>query len=430
MIARLKAASEIVRAALIGALLVGSTASAIGQTEKTLYTFTADPDGSFPFGALVSDRSGNLYGTTEVGGPFQGGTVYKLTRPTTLGGSWTESILYSFGTSSTDGTAPKGALVFDGKGNLYGSASIGGTLGGGTVFELSPPSVSGDPWTETVLYNFPNVGTNINPQSVPCGLVWVKGRELYGITIQGGNTGFGSVFQLTPPGPSGGTWIETMLYSFTGAADGGYPGYGCSPPTADSGGNLYGTTFQGGANNFGTVFELSPPATSGGAWTETVLHSFAKVTTDGYNPYGSVTFDASGNLYGTTSQGGDRNHAGTIFELTPSGSGTWTESLLYNFGTAQHDGINAQSGLVFDKSGNMYGTTYGGGVDAGGTVWKLSPPAVSGGAWTERVLYNFTGGSDGGNPRCGVVLNSFGNLFGAAGFGGTASVGVAYEVVP
>jgi uncharacterized repeat protein (TIGR03803 family) len=429
--------SEIVQARniawglLIATLIVAGSAFAVAQTEAVLYTFLAEPDGAFPFGDLVSDRSGNLYGTTEIGGPFQGGTVFKLTRPTTLGGSWTESILYSFGTSSTDGTNPNGALVFDGKGNLYGSASYGGTLGGGAVFELSPPTVSGDPWVETVLYNFPNVGTNINPQSVPCGLLWVKGRQLYGITIQGGNTGYGSVFQLTPPATSGGAWTETMLYSFTGAADGSYPGYGCSPPVADSAGNLYGTTFQGGANKYGTVFELSPPATSGGAWTETVLHSFANVTTDGYYPYGGVTFDASGNLYGDTSLGGDRAKSGTIFELTPSTGGTWTESILYNFGTAAHDAINAQSTVIFDKSGNMYGTTYGGGVDSGGAVWKLAPPAVSGGSWKETVLYSFTGGNDGGNPRSGVILNSTsGNLFGTAGFGGSASVGVVYEVKP
>jgi len=222
-----------------------------------------------------------------------------------------------------------------------------------------------------------------------------------------------------------GAWAASrykVLYKFTGGADGSQPYAGL---IFDTSGNLYGTTDQGGASGDGTVFKLTK--NSDGSWTESVLYSFAGGT-DGADPWARLTFDASGNLYGTTSSGG-ASSAGTVFQLAPNSGGTWTESLLYSF-SGGSDGASPYGGLIFDPSGNLYGTTYFGGASGDGVVYKLTPN--SNGTWTESVLNTFTGGQDGGNPGYlgNLTFDPAGNLYGTAAYGGGSGAGVVYKLTP
>jgi len=257
--------------------------------------------------------------------------------PTVSGGVWTETVLYSF-TGEPDGVYPYDALIFDKHGNLYGTTLQGGTKGYGTVFELIPPTVSGGAWTEAILYSFK--GYQARDGSSPfAGLVIGWKDSLYGTTSAGGAFGEGTVFQLKKS--KTGTWSEGVIHSFNSTGDGMAPVAGL---IADSAGNLYGTTYWGGTSPcgtglsaYGTVFELSPPPAPGEPWTEKLLHSFCWYgTDDGLWPAARLTFDSAGNLYGTTLEGG-RLGSGTVFELSPTAGGGWTESVIYSF-TGESDG--------------------------------------------------------------------------------------------
>jgi uncharacterized repeat protein (TIGR03803 family) len=223
--------------------------------------------------------------------------------------------------------------------------------------------------------------------------------------------------------------IETALHAFTGGNEGIGP---MSPPITDASGNLYGTTYLGGASGAGTVFKLSPNRLGPG-WAYTLLYSFTAVPygsgADGANPYAGLTFDAPGNLYGTTFFGGPAG-GGTVFKLAPNPDGTWTKSTIYAF-QGGADGANPYGSAVFDRAGNLYGTTVGGGSRGYGTVFKLAPSA--GGGWTETILHNFTGHADGGLPGAGVILDSAGNIYGTAAMGGRGGFengGVVYKITP
>jgi uncharacterized repeat protein (TIGR03803 family) len=344
-----------------------------GWTKKTLHNFAKNgKDGFFPTAGLVFDKAGNLYGTTQQGGTHHYGTVYELTPQ--ANGNWTEKILHNFSYNGTDGIVPNGGLVFDGAGNLYGMTFEGGLiscspffLGCGTVFELSPAAEGR--WTETILHNFSNDGTD---GYAPCcgALILDRAGNLYGVTGGGGTDNYGAAFELTPA--AGGNWTETVLHSFSfGTGDGYFPQ---GSLTLDGQGNLYGTTVYGGVYSHGTVFELTPAG--GGSWTETILHSFDQTIggPDGSAPSSDLIFDSAGNLYGTTGAGGIYG-LGLVFELSPAAGGTWTEAFLHNFqqtfpGT---DGYTPGPMLVFDAAGNLYGTTVYGGAEAGGTVFELTP---------------------------------------------------------
>jgi len=316
-----------------------------------------------------------------------------------------ETVLYSFGGYLGDGLGPLGGPVFDSAGNIYGTTLSGGPVSGcpgdsgcGTVFELSPSSGG---WTETVLYNFCTTG---NPSTCPdgaepfSGLIFDKSGNLYGTTYTGG-AGYGTVFELSPPS-SGGSWTESVLWTFTGkAGDGAKPEYG--KLNWDAAGNLYGTTTEGGAYNHGTVFELSPQ--SGGVWTETILHSFDR--SDGAAPLFGVAIDGSGNLYGTAELGGNGNGCdhgcGTVYELSPSGN-SWVYTVLYKFN--QSTGAFPNSPISIDSAGNLYGTVYQGGVSGCnstcGGIFKLAPKP-GGGITKYTALFD---GQNGGNPLSGVLL--------------------------
>jgi uncharacterized repeat protein (TIGR03803 family) len=274
---------------------------------------------------------------------------------------------------------------------------------------------------ETVLYSFRAAGG-------PSGqLVLDNTGALYGTTESGFL--FGTVFKLAPPSTTGGSWTETELYDFKGdnhgIVDGATPLGGV---TIDETGALYGTTSQGGVSNRGSVFKLAPPATSGGAWTETILHFFGG-SQNGETPASSLLRVKSGALYGTTESGG-ASGAGTVFVLNPppTGQTSWVERILYSF-TGSSDGGTPIGGLILDSSGNPYGTTYGGGSGFG-TIYQLSRPAVAGGAYTETVLYTFTGKDDGAKPVGNLVFSPAGALFGTASAGGTNNCGVVFELSP
>ena len=260
-----------------------------------IYGFTGGSDGGSPrYGDLIFDQAGNFYGTTSVGGSGYG-VAYKMSPS---GGGWAEQPIYAFG-GAPDGANPFGGLVFDNAGNLYGMTTQGGSAGFGTVFELSP---SGGGWTEKVLYNFQGASDGDYPTA---GLLLDQSGNLYGSTSDGGTGGGGTVFELIP---SGGGWTYKLLYSLTGGAK-------CGPwgtLAMDGAGNLYGTTVCDGANNDGNVFELKP---AGGSWTYSSLYDFTGGN-DGRRPFGNVTFDSQGNIYGTASRGGTHD-SGVVWEITP-----------------------------------------------------------------------------------------------------------------
>jgi uncharacterized repeat protein (TIGR03803 family) len=410
--------------------------------EQVLYAFQSGNDGQYPSSGLIFDASGNLYGETEYGGGGACnsgigdgcGTVFELS-PNGNGG-WTETVLHSF-QCCTDGNFPASGLIFDQAGNLYGTTFGGGTYNQGTVFELTPSPNGG--WSETVLFSFSDEGGLQAPQ----GVIFDQKGNLYGTAIQAGECGHystcGGVFELSP-NPNGG-WTGTVLYTFQPSG-----GWGPSPGLVlDRAGNLYGTTFRGGSSGCsvdensgcGTVFQLSPHGSGG--WTETALYIF-QGENDGGNPAAGLIFDQSGNLYGTTQLGGGTGCSagcGTVFELSPTGGGAWTENVLYSF-EGGSDGNYPDAGLIFDINGNLYSTS-GGGDSACltsngygcGTTFELSPN--SNGGWTETVLYRFQGGNDGEVPLSGVILDQTGNLYGTTNYGGgtgctNTGCGVVYEV--
>lgn len=409
-------------------------AGAVTPQEKVLYRFQGGTDGALPSG-LVADKNGNLYGTTNVGGLESGlcqaddgcGTIFQLKPPSRSGAPWTETVIYEF----LPFAHPLAGLIIDDAGNLYGTATYGGAYDNGVVFQLRPPAKPGDPWTENTLYSF-LAGLDGAVPSAP--LVLDTKGNLYGTTEFGGGdscvgsyqeSGCGTVFRLTPPA-DGGNWTETVLYRFAPFND--YPMAGL---ILDSQGNLYGTTAGDQSASFGTAFELSPPV-QGGGWTETTLYSFGTSRNDGITPYAGLIFDKRGNLYGTTNQGGARGAAcpvgcGTAFELSPSGKGAWTEKVLYAF-VNDADGAYPYAGLLADGAGNLYGTTFYGGTQGGNCegiggcgIVFLLRPPVSGGAWRETVLYRFTGGLDGQGPQDTVIFGKRSLLGTTAHGGGTCA---------
>jgi hypothetical protein len=428
-------------AILCSVLIALSTLSWAG-TETVLHTFTGGQDGFAPSPFLVSDAAGNLYGTTYGGGVNQGGTcfdgcgvVFKLS-PNSTGG-WTESVLYNF-KGGSDGQAPEG-VVFDAAGNLYGTTGGGGNMtcdGGsftcGTVFKLTHNS--NGTWSESILYAF-NGSTD---GGAPDASLFVDARgNLYGTTVAYGLTTFGAecisgcgvVFELSPT--TSGTYTYSVLYSFTGGADGAEPR---ATLTMDASGNLYGTASEGGDftacgfSGCGTVFELSP---SGGSWNFQVLYNFTNTSTSGVFPMSGLTLDAAGNLYSTAAYGGPSD-AGVAYKLTKSAN--WQQSVLqtFPFGTS---GIGSPSGaVVFDSAGNLYGATGGTGSKNQGGLYKLSPTA--GETWKIVKLYNGFVYGLGAGPIGPLVLGSGGALYGTTLEGGMIKgvcrkgCGVIYKVVP
>ena len=359
----------------------------------------------YTYAGLVLDSSGNLYGTTFDGGVYGRGTVFELTRGSN--GRWTEHVLHDF-EGGNDGEAPCASPIFDTAGNLYGTTRYGGVSGNGTVFELTPES--NGKWTERVLYQFTGGKDGSQPWS---GLILDATGNLYGTTSGGGNSSdcayssCGVVFELTRT--SNGDWKEQVLHAFNGK-DGGSP---LASLVFDGRGNLYGTTEWDSVYDGGTVFELTYK--SNGGWTEHVLHRFSRGG-DGGNPEAGVIVTATGHLYGTTFWGGNSSDCaysscGVVFELTRTSNGDWKEQVLHDF-TGGPDGANPLAAVVFDRAGNLYGTTSLGGSGGlgNGTVFELMPRSK--GEWTAHVLHQFGVSRGPGNPNAGLILDAENNLYG------------------
>jgi uncharacterized repeat protein (TIGR03803 family) len=326
----------------------------------------------------------------------------------------TEKLLYSFDANNKGGKDPYTALISDTAGNLYGTTLLGGAFGYGAVFEVVKPPGGGG-WTQKILHSFDNNGKDgYRPYA---GLVFDGNGNLYGTTNQGGTHNGGTVFELSPR--TGGGWTEKILHSFNNNGADGYDPY--AGLVLDGLGNLYGTTPFGGANSGGTVFELT--LTHEG-WTENILYSFNPNSQDAYEPFAGLIFDDSGNLYGTTVDGGALG-GGTVFELILTGE-TWAENILHNFNANDGTPYTPYAGLVFDGHGNLYGTTLNGGAGYG-AVFELLVPTEDG--WTEKTLHSFLdNGKDGNTPYGGVILDTAGNLYGDTTNGGSDGKGVVFEL--
>ena len=353
-------------------------------------------------------------------------------------GSWAASkykVLHKF--TGQDGQHPYAGLIFDAKGNLYGTTRDGGSKDFGTVFKLTP-NADGS-WKETVLYSFCSVTNCADGADPIAGLIFGATGSLYGTTAAGQGGGSGVVFQLKPH--ADGSWTESVLHRFTGPPDGLEPAAGL---TFDTAGNLYGTTIYGGSGpdcgsfGCGVVFELTPNAD--GSWNEKVVYSFCSLMAcaDGALAIAGLIFDTAGNLYGTTAFGGSSSHCtgspsgcGVAFRLTPQTSGNWTESVLHSF-TYSTDGGDPEAGLTLDAAGSLYGTTIFGASLCGnvtcGVVFKLKP--TSDGSWTEGVLHSFKD-HPAAQPHAAVIFDPTGNLYGtAANSLGVSGYGAVFRLGP
>jgi uncharacterized repeat protein (TIGR03803 family) len=388
----------------LAAMFVTGTFSS--AQERVLFSFD-HRNGASPFSGLTSDSYGNFYGTTYSGGNYGDGTVFKVT-PEATG-----SVLHSFNAPDADGRSPIGGVTFDASGNLFGTTSEGGLYRLGSVFELTP-ATSG--WSEKLLHTFINNGEDgTTPVS---GLIFDAAGHVFGTTLGGGTLNIGTVFELTQG--ANGTWTEKVIHSFNNT-DGHSPFAGL---ILDPSGNLYGTTFYGGAYGYGVVFELT--RNGGEEWSERVLHSFSN--TDGANPAASLIFDAAGNLYGVTTYGGAYGR-GTAFELVRSASGNWRGKILYNFNSNGTDGQYPGRALVFDAIGNLYGTTQYGGAFGQGTAFKLMPGPHD--RWTEHILHDFgSAAGDGEQPVSTLVFGAHGHLYGTTFYGGSHKSGTVFEITP
>lgn len=398
------------------------------QTETVLHYFTdSGVDGYRPLSSVSMDSAGRLYGTTYWGGlgAKSSGTVYQLTP--NGNGSWNEQVLHTFYEYASAGYGPWGDVILDSAGNVYGTTFLGPGGEGGGVFELMPEE-SGV-WAYKVLHVFNgDGGDGLSPQG---NIIFDGAGNLYGVTWGSGSTNAGIVYELSPE--TNGSWSENILYSFCSQSkckDGARPAGGV---VSDAAGNLYGVAGYG-ANDSGVVYELTP-ANEGG-WTEKVIHNFTGGA-DGYAPTGSLAFDADGNLYGTTYLGGTgacTNGCGTVFKMRPIAGGGWTEEVIYSFSSTS-DGNYPDAGPTLDAQGNIYGTTIEGGTAGAGTVFELSP--TTNGTWTEKILYEFPAlflGTVG--PESGVILDSSGNLYGTTQGGGecrnltNGGCGYVFEISP
>jgi len=375
---------------------------------RVLHSFTGGSDGANPNAGVTVGSSGILYGTTSgggTGGIGNHGVVFKLTQ---RGSGWTLDPLYEF-TGGDDGAVPYASLVIGPNGGLYGTTYYGGSADAGTVFELRPPvSVCKSAtcnWNETTLWSFGSGNDGAYPANGY--LTFDQAGNVYGTTYQGGTDAYGIVFELSPH--SGGSWTESILYNFTDGNDGGYP---LSGVIFDSAGNLYGNNSVGGTES-GVVYKLTP---AGPPWTEHTLVNFAPGT--GTSPSGQLIMDQSGNLYGTGEANGPSG-SGTVYELSPSGSG-WMISVVYAFGFYRDTQCAPYGGVTLGPNGNLFGACQIGG--ANGVGWVYEMPPTCNGTCTPTDLYDFTG-----TVNCyahgPVTFDTSGNLYGTCYGGGNSGNG-------
>lgn len=379
---------------------------------NVIFSFDGSSQGGYPDSDLVMDANGNLYGSAVEGGQANGGVVFELSPGP---GGWTETILHNF-TGEQDGAEPYGGVTLDPAGNVYGTAVTGGSGGCeggcGVLYELTQ---SGGVWNETVIHAFTGGADGSGPGGGPT--IDADGN-VFGTAPTGGAFGMGVVYEASPK-PAGG-WTFQVIHAFTGGNDGATGAKGRL--TLDARGALYGVATAGGQYGSGVAYRLS--RTPAGRWRLKALYQFKGEPDAGF-PYGALAFDAKGNLFGTSYYDG-ANDLGAVYELSPTPRGPWSERVLHSF-AGSPDGASSISGLVFDAAGNMFGTTSEGGNDDG-TIFELSP--AGGGAWTETVVYAFGGPPDGAYPYDGVLADGAGHYFGTTVHGGTDDEGAIYEFTP
>ena len=413
---RVRACTAVRPFALLLVMAIAAILPAQAQTFSVIHNFTSGAEGWTPNAGVTIDAAGNLYGTTSSGGGNAScGAVFELKHS---GSGWVSMPLYSFA-GGNDGCIPFGRVTIAAGGGLYGTTYWGGGngcsgMGCGTVFYLRPspraPRSALAPWRETVLHSFSGVTDGANPSG---DLIFDSSRNIYGTTEFGAGSNNGVIYELSP---SGNGWIETVLYTALNFDGGAEPQGGVA---FDSDGNLYGVFAEHGPYGYGATYELSP---SGLTWTEQAIHGFTNGS-DGRIPLGGLIIDAAGSLYGTTSNGGSGG-GGVAFELTPSGSG-WTFESLYAFQQPYQCG--SLDKLAMDGAGNLYGTSFNGGRFGWGAVFKLTS---LNGVWTYTAIHDFTGGSDGLGPRSNLVFDASGNLYGTTTAGGSGNNGVVFEIMP
>jgi uncharacterized repeat protein (TIGR03803 family) len=379
----------------------------MSDTERVLYSFSGGNDGGNAATGLALDASGNLYGTTVVGGTYNCGTVFELSPQ---GSSWQENALYAF-TCYGDGKNPHGGVTLD-RGNLVGTTVAGGTGGAcagdgcGVVFQLKQSG------SESTLHDFTAGNDGFGPGGA---VTFDSGGHIFGTTPDGGTYSQGVIYEVMR---SGRHWHEHVVHPFTGGRDGGVGSLG--QLLYDSS-NFYGVTELGGAHGAGTVFKLSPG--SNNQWTLKTIYAF-KGTPDAGYPYGGLIADASGNLYGTTYYGGAAG-LGSVFELVRNQKGGYRERVLYSF-KGGSDGSYTTSTLVFAGSNELYGTTSGGGASCDcGVIFKVNPKTGA-----ETVLHAFGTGTDGAYSYYGLTKDNGGNLYGTTVAGGRNGQGTVFEFTP
>ena len=410
----MKSRNLLLSAVLFPALL-GFTAAASAASQKvfsSVYSFPPGIDGSLPNGKLLSQGL-KLYGTTFSGGSANVGTIFELAPSS--GGQSVETVLYSF-TGAADGANPTAGLIADSAGALYGTAENGGS-GNGVVFQLAPPARGSSNWTYNVIYAFGSMPDGANPN---CDLVFDSNNNLYGTTVNGGASGDGTVFQLSPPSGGVPTWAEHVLLSFDGT-DGAMP---FSSIVVDSAGDLFGTTSAGGTHHYGTVFELAPPSSPGGNYAHAVIYEFTGGA-DGRYPLAGVLISATGVIYGTT-YGGGTGSGGVAYMLTRPTTGIlYTESTIFAFDIT--NGANPSDVLTPDARGNLYGTTGGAAAGTAGTVFELTP-STAGQPYNLNQIYAFTGGVDGQAPLASLITTPSGTLYGTTFYGGQYGNGTVFQL--
>ena len=382
------------------------TQPAQAQTYTVLYSFTGAADGAYPYGGVIVDADGNLYGTTFQGGDVKGcglfhgcGVAYKVDP------SGKQTVLHTF-KGNSDGRQPYfGNLFRDNASNLFGTTVYGGikgNIGLGTAFELATTG------RETVLHRF--MGGGEDGQQPVAGLILASDGNFYGTAVAGGSREYGTVFRMSKSGK------VTVLHSFTGS-DGVQP---TGWLTEDAAGDFYGTALSGGSTGAGTVFKISKTGKF------TLLYNF-KGAPDGFLPVGALALDKAGNVYGATSEGGNANvcptfGCGVIFKISNKGK----ETILHTF--LGPDGAAPSGGVLLGAAGDLYGTTWAGGASDSGSIFKLDK------AGTLTTLYSFTGGTDGGLPFAGLTEDKAGNFYGATNLGGInnceSGCGVVFKLTP
>ena len=415
--------------AILYILLILAPAGWAGSKYKVLYAFKGGNDGINPHGNLVFDASGNLYGTTTAGGGtsacnglYKGcGTVFQLVPRSS--GNWKEHVLYSFANGASEGVGLNGNLVFDATSDLYGTAFYGGAGFAGTVFELTPSS---GVWTEKDIYTFCHAGCG-DGEGPGAGVIFDDAGNLYGTATQGGTDGGGVIFKLAP---DNGGWTESVLYDFCPFNPCNSAGWFPLGLIRDASGNLYGMTAWGGnyfwpcipGDGCGVVFELRP---SSSGWNYSDLHRFTG--RDGAFSNAGVIQDKQGNVYGATTGDGAFG-CGTVFQLSPKAEGGWRYSELYNLRGGPSAGllaIDAAGNLYGANSGVMTGTCPGA---AYGEIFKLTPSAH--GHWQYSSVHKFKSLIGGNSPSSGLIFDKAGNLYGTVGAEYGHGYGVVFEITP